>query len=772
MMFWFGKKSARRLAIREDAAEAASQTRSRRQGLSQVLMIAIFFFIVASLIMFYPGARVPYRVKEIAPRTLRSPVTFKMTDAEETHRARDAARSAVWPALVAEPHAFELVTSQLINLSTDAKLAQSPSQLPQEVQKRWPNLTTDALKWLRNVDSSVYLTEVRTLVAYMANVPLIDDETSQMLASRQAGGVQLMNKADPETIISSVSPERIILLGNVTPAQVTELRRVVGGIFPHVMSEVLVNYLTRFDTPTYRYSAAMTKVLEDRAAERVKARGIHVEENEALVRAGEEISQATYDKLDYAQREYDRQVREKYPWAGILTHLGQAVVVLVITVASALYVTQMHRAANTGSRGWALAILLLITLFIAKGAYAAINIYHVVYLVGIAPTLLATIIITIAFNQRLALGLSSLHAVLVTMALGQGIDFFLVLLGGIAVFSFGLKEIRTRGKLIEVGVYASATLFMAVWAIGLTHATSSAFELTSHNVESLAFITDSLSFSSLWAATAGVFVAMFALAILPFIETVFKITTAMTLLELCDANKPLLRRLAQEAPGTFNHSLIVGTLAEAAGEAVSANGLLCRVGAYYHDVGKLSKPQYFIENQTPGQNRHEKLSPAMSLLIIVGHVKDGIELAREYGLPWIVHQFIAQHHGSTLVEYFFNQARRKAEETENRGIDTPEVQESEFRYPGPKPQIRETAILMICDGVESAVRSLPEATPGRIESMVHTIIMKRLMDGQFNECDLTLRDLGKIEETLVRTLGGIYHGRVAYPKAENKAKLA
>jgi hypothetical protein len=262
---------------------------------------------------------------------------------------------------------------------------------------------------------------------------------------------------------------------------------------------------------------------------------------------------------------------------------------------------------------------------------------------------------------------------------------------------------------------------------------------------------------SLWGAGAGVGMAMFALAILPSIERIFKITTAMTLLELCDANKPLLRRLSQEAAGTFNHSLTVGIMAEAAGNAIGANGLLCRVGAYYHDVGKLSKPQYFIENQAAGRpNRHDKLSPAMSLLIIVGHVKDGIELAREYGLPWVVHQFIGQHHGTTLVEYFFHAARKRAE----AGAV---VSDTEFRYPGPKPQTREAAIVMICDGCESVVRSIEEPTAGRIETAVHNMVTKRLMDGQFNECDLTLRDLSVIEETLVRTLVGIHHGRVAYP---------
>jgi putative nucleotidyltransferase with HDIG domain len=274
---------------------------------------------------------------------------------------------------------------------------------------------------------------------------------------------------------------------------------------------------------------------------------------------------------------------------------------------------------------------------------------------------------------------------------------------------------------------------------------------------------------SLWGAACGVIVAMVALAVLPPIERTFSMTTAMTLLELCDANKPLLRRLSQEAAGTFNHSLTVGIMAEAAGNAIGANGLLCRVGAYYHDVGKLSKPQYFIENQTAGgPNRHDKLSPAMSLLIIVGHVKDGIELAREYGLPRVVHQFIAQHHGTTLVEYFYHAAKKRAEQGEE-GVT---VSDTEFRYPGPKPQTREAAILMICDGCESSVRAIEEPTAGRIETCVHNMIMKRLMDGQFAECDLTLRDLSMIEESLVRTLAAIHHGRVAYPASPSAGPVS
>jgi putative nucleotidyltransferase with HDIG domain len=370
--------------------------------------------------------------------------------------------------------------------------------------------------------------------------------------------------------------------------------------------------------------------------------------------------------------------------------------------------------------------------------------------------MLATIMLVIAYNQRFAMGLGALHGLLVTISLGQSVEFFLPMLAGIAVFALGLGEIRTLGKLIEVGVVASAASFATVWAIGLAGLTGSGPWASWFESTDIQWI----QVQSLWAVLSGAAAAASALLVLRPVERTFNITTAMTLLEWCDANKPLLRRLSQEAPGTFNHSLTVGIMAEAAGNAIGANGLLCRVGAYYHDIGKLSKPQYFIENQTAGgPNRHDKLSPAMSLLIIVGHVKDGIELAREYMLPGVVHPFIAQHHGTTLVEYFYHAARKRAERDE----DSVEVSETEFRYPGPKPQTPEAAIVMICDGCESAVRAIEEPTAGRIETAVHNLIMKRLMDGQFSECDLTLRDLGLIEENLVRTLAAIHHGRVAYP---------
>ena len=247
---------------------------------------------------------------------------------------------------------------------------------------------------------------------------------------------------------------------------------------------------------------------------------------------------------------------------------------------------------------------------------------------------------------------------------------------------------------------------------------------------------------------------------LPYLEKAFRITTSMQLLEHADASHPLLRPLSEEAAGTYNHSLQVATISEAAAESIGVNSLLCRVASYYHDVGKINKADYFCENQNAGVNRHINLSPSVSLLIIIGHVKDGIEMAREYDLPTSIFPFIQQQHGTTLVEFFYYQACTKSGQP-----DGPGVSEVQYRYPGPKPRTKEIAILMIADAVESATRAMQEPNAARIESLVHDIVMKRLLDGQFDECDLSMRELHAIERSCVKSLLSIYHGRIAYPSS-------
>src|SRR5262249_5904276 len=210
--------------------------------------------------------------------------------------------------------------------------------------------------------------------------------------------------------------------------------------------------------------------------------------------------------------------------------------------------------------------------------------------------------------------------------------------------------------------------------------------------------------------------------------------------------------------GTYQHSMQVATLAAEAAEAIGADSLLCRVGAYYHDIGKIPKADYFIENQPPGsKSRHIGITPNVSYMIIAGHVKDGVAMAKEYGLPTKILLFIEQHHGTTLVEYFYHAACNSGD------ADGPKISEHQFRYPGPKPKSKEIAIVMLADAVESASRTMAEPTSARIDSLVHDLAMKRLLDGQFDECDLTMRDLERIERALAKTLQSFYHGRIPYP---------
>jgi len=247
--------------------------------------------------------------------------------------------------------------------------------------------------------------------------------------------------------------------------------------------------------------------------------------------------------------------------------------------------------------------------------------------------------------------------------------------------------------------------------------------------------------------------------LLPFIEKAFGVLTDISLLEIGDIAHPLLQELVRRAPGTYNHSINVASIAEAAADSIKAHGLLVRVGAYFHDIGKMLKPQYFVENQGMDPDRHQDLLPAMSTLIIIAHIKDGADLARQHHLPRPIIDFILQHHGTTLVEYFYRRANRQSE-ADPHGA---EVDESSYRYPGPKPQTKEAAVLMVADAVESASRALVEPAPSRIEALVHEIAMKRLLDGQFDECGLTLQELQTIEESLAKSLTAVYHGRVKYP---------
>jgi cyclic-di-AMP phosphodiesterase PgpH len=361
----------------------------------------------------------------------------------------------------------------------------------------------------------------------------------------------------------------------------------------------------------------------------------------------------------------------------------------------------------------------------------------------IVPLLVFAMTVAIAYDEDLALLLAAEVALVVVIGLGRGLADHVTLSAAAAAMVFWMGRIRSRSKLIYVGLWAGAVAF--------------ATQIGANLLEERPFDVQLLyeaGRTGVWTLLAGFLMT----GLLPFIERSFGVLTDLSLLEVGDVAHPLLQELVRRAPGTYNHSINVASIGEAAADAIGARGLLVRVGAYFHDSGKMLKPAYFIENQ--GQvNRHESLVPAMSTLIIIAHVKEGVELARQYNLPQPIVDIIAEHHGTTLVEFFY----RRATELSQTDPNGTEIDEQNFRYPGPKPSSRESAVLMLSDAVESASRALTEPTPARIASLVHDLAMKRLLDGQFDECGLTLEELELIERSLVKSLTAVYHGRVKYP---------
>jgi putative nucleotidyltransferase with HDIG domain len=384
--------------------------------------------------------------------------------------------------------------------------------------------------------------------------------------------------------------------------------------------------------------------------------------------------------------------------------------------------------------------------------------HEVCWHVVLIPLTVTALILTVAYNPPFALLMSLSLSLAMIVMLDGSLNDLLVAMGGQATAILTLRNIRTRTRLVKVGIDAGLAY------LAMTLAT----ELYTGQTWGL-IVSDSI-WALVWGALAGFIVS----GLLPVVERCFAIVTDVSLLELGDGSHPLLQELVRRAPGSYTHSMTVATLAEPCAEAIGANPLLARVGSYFHDIGKMLKPQYFIENQS-GENRHDSLEPALSTLIIIGHVKDGVALAEQYRLPRPIIDFIQQHHGTTLVEYFFREALRLQESQGHapaRVEGQPHPLEPSFRYPGPKPQSRENGIVMLADAVESSSRALSVPTPGSLRKLVHDLLMKRLLDGQFEESGLTLTELHIIEETLCKGLIALYHSRIKYPEplvSERKA---
>ena len=369
----------------------------------------------------------------------------------------------------------------------------------------------------------------------------------------------------------------------------------------------------------------------------------------------------------------------------------------------------------------------------------------------ICPLLIFTQILALAYSQEFAVLFGGVAALTFLLATGQDVGSGILLGTAVIVSVLQLQSLRGRAKLIYVGFWTAAAAMAIRCVLALVN-----------EVPLDATLAVEIGRIGLAVVATGFLVT----GLLPFVERFFGVLTDMSLLELTDLSHPLLRELARRAPSTYNHSINVGAIAEAAADAIGARGLLVRAGAYFHDIGKMINPQYFIENQAGNPNRHETLEPTMSSMVIISHVKDGADLARRYHLPEPIIDFIEQHHGTTLVQFFYERAKEKSEgRPEGNPVDA-----EGFRYPGPPPQTREAAVLMLADAVESAVRSLKDPAPSRIEAVVREIAERKLDEGQFDFSNLTLRELRAIEDAMIKTLTAMYHGRIKYPERTERSE--
>lgn len=491
-------------------------------------------------------------------------------------------------------------------------------------------------------------------------------------------------------------------------------------------------------TPSLSYLRAETIREFQRLEQRISPVRGRVAEGETIIEDGVRVTEAIYANLTSFERAWQERGGESILWRVLL---GQFLVILAAYFLFFLYLYLLRRPIFASRRS----MLLLAILFAIVVGLFAIPLHTESLRMYLVPVAIAPVLITVIFDSRVGIFAALTLALLGGQLLYYNFEFTFATFLASALGVFSVRDIRNRRQ-----------FFISAGMVFLGYLLVLAASATFFGEPFRVFFADMLP------ASISAFLLLLAYPLLWIAERAFGITTDLTLVELSDMNNPLLKQLSLEASGTFNHTLQVANLSEAAADAIGANTLLMRVGALYHDIGKIAKPNYFVENQRSGPNPHDDLKPRMSALIIASHVKEGLEKAREYNVPQRVLDFIAMHHGASRIEFFYQEALSR------RKKGDPEVLESEFRYDGPRPTTKETGILMLADSVEAASRSLADPTHRRLETLIDDIVADRLADGQLDDSDLTFRDLAQIKRTFLSMLLGIYHIRIRYPGQEEE----
>lgn len=549
-------------------------------------------------------------------------------------------------------------------------------------------------------------------------------QTLISLSSKDANELEKFLKSTMTTLydlttINENKPEEIVMAQGIIATAFN------NSNFPKNIREIGMSIANVEVHPNTIYDEKGTALLIEEAKNSVKP--VMIKKEQIIVKEGEPITadqKAVLESLGLLDN------TNNFEWS---LYLSLAALVCLVILLQWYYLYKYYpKIFNDIKKIIMLSILSIIAILFAR-VLGIISLF-------VIPLACVPMIMAILINDEVSIVLNILNCILISVAVNFNFEITILAALNSVVGVMLLKKMQQRNDILYSSIFIAIINLMVYLSMGF---------LLSNSIIEVLKKAGMVYFASL---ISGVLTIGF----LPFFESFFDIVTTVKLLELSNPNHPLLKRLLLEAPGSYHHSVLVANLAEVAAETVGANPVLTRASAYYHDIGKIKRPYFFKENQLGNDNPHDKITPNLSTLIIISHVKDGLELAKEYKIPKVIQDAIAQHHGTTLVKYFYVTMKNSSDNPD-------EIKEEDFRYKGPNPESKEAAIIMLADAVEAAVRSIPNPTKGKIEEMVNNLIKSRLNDGQLDNCDLTLKDLEKIRASFLKVLSGIYHERIEYP---------
>ncbi len=727
---------------------------------SDLLVGASAAIALALLLVGFRYQTIPeHPVGSIAARDVRAMQNLTFVDTEATVQRRAAARAAVPTIYVLDTQLinareaeisgnFSEARSLFLQLEASAKQANKAERgadLITELEAGLGSLLSrEMLSVLvrRRFNEALQDQILKDLSKVLRSGVVRDADWQKYLRDQQAG----IRVRDNSTQGGFLPAESLMIRSLNSAKEILPQYQLDFASLPPSERLVVLHFMETSLFPTLVYDEKETDARREAAAAQVLPVEAHIKQGQIIVRSGEEITKTIATQLQAL-----RNLQRPRSLAG--QFLGFLVIAAALIYALWRYFVY-YQSRHIKIRNQTLlivsviaAVLIIMRLVTSLadlvGERLSIDVLGNPFLLDYAiPFAAGSILVTLLVDTHFGILTSVIVATLVGLFYGDIYLMAYVFIGSLAGI-FSVRQYKDRAALQKAGLTLGCVNALVMIALDL--------------LRQIPFTTTGLLSDVGFALVSGLLTAAFASMLLPPLEAVFKITTDIRLLELSNLNAPILRRLSVEAPGTYHHSLMVGTLSEAAAEAIGANPLLTRVASYYHDLGKLVKPDYYVENQAFGSNKHENLSPSMSCLILTSHIRDGIELAKELGLAESIRDMIPQHHGTRVMSYFYQKAKGSLE---GKNQDIAEVN---FRYPGPKPQSKEAAIMMMADSVEAASRTLSNPTAAQIQGMIDRLVDSIVEDNQLDECDITMREIRLVKESFLKILSGLYHRRIDYP---------